>query len=601
MRANRFLVLAMAAALISVQGFAVQGKAGQPAKGQGPKGQGQATQAPGRIVLGTNQMAGDDGKLGLTYTIGKQNPMNVTLTGAEFTVERFNCGGYALAPGKDEKLLILSYTVHNPNKEITHYDSGTLKFTTVDQEDVNHEGSNLVTRREGTDALSFDLKPAQKIECRTAIIVPAKGTVPKLIVAHASGGAVLRYDLRPILKPLAAPFAGEGMDALSEIKANVGEYMPLMYYSAKYLSNGFQESRFGPTTIGDDKVFFLPKFTVKKQTTTGHILRFKCLAITEDGDRYEAWSIAKASVDEHAASNMEPGQETSIRMVIQVPKKAKIKEVRFWEEQEKPSRVYIYSVDACYQPAPSGGSAPSGATTAPVTTGIPADDYATVFKDAKGGTAMEVLHSQTRDSKEKRTEITVKGHKAILVEDLSSGATTLYLPDRKETLVAPKAQGKEPVTTLDYYEMAYANSVAPKPKKRNLLGSIGKAVLGQAASGLGESLISGAVLSSFGQASMPSLVSAAVQTAQGYAVRDFASQLGRAVMTSSMTDDASAPERVHSDVRVDKSVYVETNFKTRKQVPADAFAFDATGAKQVDAETLYKAFAEFMGQGIAGN
>lgn len=300
----------------------------------------------GRIVLGTNQMAGDNGKFGTTYTIGQRNPINITLTDAKFSVERFNVGTRSYAPAKDEKLLILTFTVHNPNPAITHYDGSTLKFTAVDQENENREGSGQVGRKDGGDSLSIDLKPAQKIECQTVIVVPAKGTVPKLIVQHESGGAVLRYDLRTTLKPLPAPYAGQGMDALEEVQADKGQMLPLMAFDAKFLSTEFVEKRFGPATIPDDKVFFFPKFTVKKQSASGDPLRLTVQAVTEDGDRYTSQMIAKGSVEEHAASYVEPGQELNVRLMVIVPKKAKIKQVRLWEVEGKTSRVYVFPVDA---------------------------------------------------------------------------------------------------------------------------------------------------------------------------------------------------------------------------------------------------------------
>jgi hypothetical protein len=160
--------------------------------------------------------------------------------------------------------------------------------------------------------------------------------------------------------------------------------------------------------------------------------------------------------------------------------------------------------------------------------------------------------------------------------------------------MAPKAQGKEPSTKLSYFELAYANAAAPK-KKNNPLGSIGKSILGSVAGNLGSQVLSGAVLAGFGQASLPQVINNGVKSqVQGYAVQSFASQLGRAVMTSAMPSEAGGPERVQEQVTVDKNVYVETTFKGRKQVPAETFTFDAAGAKVVDATTMYKTFADFM-------
>ncbi|HVT14369.1 MAG TPA: hypothetical protein VHE55_19045 [Fimbriimonadaceae bacterium] len=304
-----------------------------------------AQKEPGRIVLGTDQMKGDNGKFGSTHTIGQRSPMNITLTDARFSVERFNIGANSWAPTKGEKLLILTYTIHNPNPAITHADGTTLKFTAVDQDDQNHEAPTTICNKESGDSFSMEMKPAQKVVCQTVIVVPAKGTVPKLIVQHESGGAVLRYDLRPVLKPLPAPYAGQGMDALEEIPADKGQVLPLMYFDASFLSTEFVERKFGVSTIPEDKVFFFPKFKVKKQAAPG-MLRINAQAITEDGDRYNSQMIAKGSVEESASSFVDKGQELTIRLMIIVPKKAKITQIRLWEGDAKTSRIYVFPVEA---------------------------------------------------------------------------------------------------------------------------------------------------------------------------------------------------------------------------------------------------------------
>lgn len=585
--------LALAMAAILALGVATAQKAPTKKPAQAP----QQTQTPGRIVLGTNQMAGDQGKFNTVYTIGTRNFVNITLTDAKFTVERFNIGDNSITPNKDQKVLVLTYTVHNPNKEITPYNGGTLKFTAVDQEDVNHEAGYNVTEKSINEPLNVQLKPAQKITVQTAILVPAKGTVPKLIVQHESGGAVLRYDLREVLKPLEAPFAGQGFDALQEVTPDPSTYVPGMLFDFKYMSNGFQERQLGPTTIPDTQVFFLPKFMVKKPTKMNAVMRLNALAVTEDGDRYPATAIYKASVDEHASSYLEYGQENAVRMVIVVPKKAKIVAVRMWESNGGDSRLYLYPVDAQFtKPSTPAASAGSNSTQS-TQTGLQGDSYTTILKDSKGVQTMLVNSLQVNEEGEKKTEITVGTNKAILIE--GANGTTLSIPATGEVLHAPKATGKEPETSLSYYSLAYANAAAPKPKKKNLLGQIAGNVLGNMASGLGQSLVSGAVLSGFGQASMPAVINGAVQSnVQGYAVHSLASQLGRAVLTSSQPVDGNGPEQLEANVTVDKNVYVQTTFGGKKQVGEGALSVDSAKAKQVSATDLYKRFADFMAQGL---
>ncbi len=309
------------------------------------KSQKPAQKEPGRIVLGTDQMKGDNGKFGLTYTIGQKSPMNITLTDAQWSVERFNIGANSYAPTKGEKLLILTYTIHNPNPAITQVAGNTLKFTAVDQDNENHEAPMVICNKESGEELSMGMKPAQKVVCQTVIVVPAKGTIPKLMVQHESGGAVLRYDLRPVLKPLPAPFAGQGMDALEEVPAEKGQVVPLLYFDASFLSTEFIEKRFGVATIPDDKVFFFAKFKVKKQAQPG-LLRLNAQAVTEDGDRYNSQMIAKGSLEQSASDYVDRGQELTIRLMVTVPKKAKITQIRLWEGGGKTSRVYVFPVEA---------------------------------------------------------------------------------------------------------------------------------------------------------------------------------------------------------------------------------------------------------------
>ena len=81
-----------------------------------------APQTGGPIVLGTRQLPGDFGKLGTTYTIGKESPLNLTLTGAEYTTDHWIyesafAGVLHSQPKADEKFLLMRLTVQNPTQK----------------------------------------------------------------------------------------------------------------------------------------------------------------------------------------------------------------------------------------------------------------------------------------------------------------------------------------------------------------------------------------------------------------------------------------------------------------------------------------------------
>ena len=56
-------------------------------------------------VKGTAQLPGDNGKLNQAYTMGKEDQLNFTLTGAEYTLGRLVVGDTIYAPTRDQKLL----------------------------------------------------------------------------------------------------------------------------------------------------------------------------------------------------------------------------------------------------------------------------------------------------------------------------------------------------------------------------------------------------------------------------------------------------------------------------------------------------------------
>lgn len=577
----------MLAALLSVGMATAQTKPAtkSPAK-PAPKPASTRQTPATRPVLGTAQLPGDNGKLNQAYTMGEQNKLNIVLTGVRYSKSRWICDDSTNAPDRDHKLMIVSFQIQNPNKEITNFNDSSMKFTAIDQEGENHEGISRVIQKSGAKDLNIDLKPAQRIDCETAILIPAKGVVPKLMVAHRSGGAVLRYDLHHVITPLEKPYSENGTDALDSFAGETGTYYTLLDTDVKYLSTAFQERQLGNNTCDPNKeIYMLTKMTFKMQTPGRGFMRFEAEAVDEDGDRYPGVSIRKASTEDHMSSYAESGQETNGRVAFVVPKGVKIAKVRICETTRGKSTTVEFPVDqyatADGQPLNKGTK-----TTAAPQTGVQADDYLTTFRKADGSTAMEVAHLERTEGSAKTTEFTVAGKRALLIEDADT--TTLYLPDTNETLRAPKAKDKEPVTSLDYYAMAYANAAAPKPKKKGLFGDIGKALLDGGADSLGRSIISSDNLSNLGKMAVGKVVEDAAQ-------RTLTNQLGRAVMTS--TQPLSGGGRTTSVV-VDKKTYAETTSKGPKTVDPAELKVDTASAKSVDAKELYKRFADFMATGM---
>ncbi|MFD1734091.1 hypothetical protein ACFSC4_27090 [Deinococcus malanensis] len=131
------------------------------------------------VVLGTTQLDGQNARLGQTFTVGKQQPINITLLSAAYSTSRVMLGTQMVVPKPNEKLLVLRFTAHNPTKSDTSLYG--LRFTAVDAKDVNHVSESAFVRAGTSEEFRASLKPAQKVEVVSVVRVPASGVVPKLI------------------------------------------------------------------------------------------------------------------------------------------------------------------------------------------------------------------------------------------------------------------------------------------------------------------------------------------------------------------------------------------------------------------------------------
>ncbi len=286
-----------------------------------------------RPVLGTAQLPGDNGKLSQAYTMGKAEKLNIVLTSARYSKVRWNHNDKTVDPGDGEKLLVLDYQVQNPNKTPTHMDGQALKFTAFDQEDKNYDDTEYAVVKNTTGEVNLDLKPAQRIDCESVVVVPAKSTIPKLMVAHRTGGAVLRYDLHGKVSPLAKPFSDDGTVALASVPGQIGIVYPLLFSDAKVVSTAFQERQLGPTSIDDKKIFMLVKVALKNASTAKQSIGgFYAEAVDEDGEHYKSDGVRKASTEDTTSGDVDPGAEMTIRLPIVLPKGVKIVKLRLWEQ-----------------------------------------------------------------------------------------------------------------------------------------------------------------------------------------------------------------------------------------------------------------------------
>ncbi|HEY0073365.1 MAG TPA: DUF4352 domain-containing protein [Abditibacteriaceae bacterium] len=299
-------------------------------------------------IKGAVQMAGDNGQLGVTYTIGDNGPLNFTLNSAEYRASRVIMGEATIAPTAEQKLLVLNVTLHNPNKDLTALDWGTLRLTAVDPNDQNHEYETYVAKPGTNETLSVELKPAQEIDVFYVIRVPIKGVIPKLIVTPQNGGKVLRYDLRKVVKGLPAPFADttepSGANGLAEIKAEAGTFYPLEGFDIKLVSTAYHEGKLGEYEPDEDKRYLIATVTIKNAgaiETAYDNGTFTAALIAEDDEKSDSQNFLKPVRNEGATGNLKPGQEYTGRFFFMLPKDVKAKTLTVAENE---SRTYSFDV-----------------------------------------------------------------------------------------------------------------------------------------------------------------------------------------------------------------------------------------------------------------
>jgi hypothetical protein len=182
-------------------------------------------------IFGTQQMEGTDASFGREYTLGKMSPINVVIRETQFALGWQGAGALEV-PSADEQLLVIRYTLHNPQKEPIRIAVAELEFIAVDSRDQNYKNLRVM-RRDGTvQGVESTLMPAQKIDLYTGIIVPARQVqVPKLIVMRGAETApVLRYDLRGGTKPLPKELLDESGFMKSVVQGGTGMVYPLAIF-----------------------------------------------------------------------------------------------------------------------------------------------------------------------------------------------------------------------------------------------------------------------------------------------------------------------------------------------------------------------------------
>ncbi|MCL5104232.1 MAG: hypothetical protein M1133_08970 [Armatimonadetes bacterium] len=298
--------------------------------------------ASNHATMGTTQLKGEYADFGSTYTLGKYYPWNITLVSAEYSVDRLKIGDRRYIPNANEKLLVLHYKVHNPRPEQQLMRFDTLHFTVVDSKDNNLKSISEIGSEKNQDRIESQIKPAQKMGLYTAVVVPASGEMPKLMI-ESYDKLVLRYDLRGKVKGLPAPYADPadktGATALEKVPAQMGAYYPLDNFDLKLDSATYTTDKLGNGELEEGNRHLVLNFTAKNCEAMPWLMRFDTfVAKLADVDGAEVeWNgdMLQASRNKALEQRIEPGQEMRFRFFYSIPSDLQPKTLTIRERQSK--------------------------------------------------------------------------------------------------------------------------------------------------------------------------------------------------------------------------------------------------------------------------
>lgn len=302
------------------------------------------TQNKPPYTLGTQQMSGSEVVMGKEYTLGKASPMNISMTKVEYRGDRVRLGNDYCMPLAAEKLVVCTFTLHNPQSQEVLARFDTFRFTVVDEKGANTEYIKEIARPETGETFSISLKPGQKLAAYVVIPMAADADIEKLMVI-SSDDQVLRYPLKGKLAPLAAAFADpsepKGFKAKTEYTAKVGEVfqIPARDQSCREaLSLAVEGASLYTGTKGgepapEDYKFVVLNMRLRNEghekcelvrwDSWGALLRF------DDGTSSEEKLMMHPTSDRETEYSPEKGSEVKFRYIYTIPKDVKLKSVTF--------------------------------------------------------------------------------------------------------------------------------------------------------------------------------------------------------------------------------------------------------------------------------
>jgi hypothetical protein len=295
-------------------------------------------------------LPGQWAELNKLYYLGEDKLLAFALKSASFTCERLYFGDTIVAPTANEKMLVLEFSLQNAGKEEWTVNWATARFTAVDSSDNNREGTDNIGQAKNKGKLDLRLKPAQKVDCYTCIMLPNDCQAPKLIVRPSDDGPVLRYDLHGKVKGLAAPYLDTkdetGATALSEIPAEKGKPYQGTLLDFSFDGVTYASGTYAETEPNEGYGWAILSATVTNRAKEKWTLNWATLTPTLYGKSgtidFGNGVFADADGAGGFSTTLDPGKPASVQYCFQVKRGATLKSFALQEGDE--GRRYVWDL-----------------------------------------------------------------------------------------------------------------------------------------------------------------------------------------------------------------------------------------------------------------
>jgi hypothetical protein len=282
------------------------------------------------VVQGTQQLAGGVAVVGKTYTLflGTSDAINYTIRKAEYSVGHFYKGDEDSLPPQGYKSLILHLTIQNPQKQERGVSGNSIRFTGVDSKNQSVSGEGGWFDEATHSEVSMSLKPGQKIDVYTRILLASDVSLPKLIVDDANN-KVWRYDLKGQIAPLVSPYADpavkDGSAALDVIPGKAGVFYPAVLDLRVDKVDVPATQPEGMDVSSDQQVVvvyltFHNANLVPQSMVPGAAYSFRASLLDQDGIAVDYQHLYLGTRDRELGGDLPAGKDANVRVLFAVDK-----------------------------------------------------------------------------------------------------------------------------------------------------------------------------------------------------------------------------------------------------------------------------------------